>query len=289
MPTFSQRMGIVDIKSAIQIDSMDDDLKIGLWNVLYDHIFSRVRTGIHNFISTEGQHYIYLKSIWQYFFKQPLNNMPSLRSSFIDKVEKYYFKVPWYNVYDFIEFTTKHIDDRYLNEKINEALRTERSGYRLVDNHILQLTSDEELVEIEQAVESESSTHFVSKHISDAIKLLSDKNAPDFRNSMKESISAVESICNAITEASGHKTSTLGAALKVIEKQTDISLHPSLKQAFEKLYGYTSDDGIRHSLKEDKEFFYEDAKFMLVTCSAFSNYLTEKVVRVKCLWENILL
>jgi hypothetical protein len=43
------------------------------------------------------------------------------------------------------------------------------------------------------------------------------------------------------------------------------------------LYGYTSDThGIRHALKDDSQPNAEDAKFMLVSCSAFVNYLVEK-------------
>lgn len=49
------------------------------------------------------------------------------------------------------------------------------------------------------------------------------------------------------------------------------------RAALGNLYGYTSDgDGIRHSLLEEPNLDYSDAKFMLVTCSAFVNYLTSK-------------
>jgi hypothetical protein len=51
-----------------------------------------------------------------------------------------------------------------------------------------------------------------------------------------------------------------------------ILLVPSLKRAFDKLYGYTSDaDGIRHALLEEDSVTFEQAKFMLVVCSAFTN------------------
>ena len=50
---------------------------------------------------------------------------------------------------------------------------------------------------------------------------------------------------------------------------------------FEKIYGYTSDqDGIRHAiLDESKTVEPEDALFMLVSCSAFCNYLQQKAVK----------
>ena len=62
-----------------------------------------------------------------------------------------------------------------------------------------------------------------------------------------------------------------------IEKKFQI--HSALKSAFSALYGYTSDSGgIRHSLlKDDISVSFEDAKFMLVSCSGFINYLKAKI------------
>ena len=53
--------------------------------------------------------------------------------------------------------------------------------------------------------------------------------------------------------------------------------HP--KSAFEKLYGYTNnpDTGIRHALIDDTNIpTSAEATYMLVTCSAFINYLNTK-------------
>ncbi|MFH1639453.1 MAG: hypothetical protein ABIB93_03970 [Chloroflexota bacterium] len=103
---------------------------------------------------------------------------------------------------------------------------------------------------------------------------LSDKTSPDYRNSIKESISAVEAICRAIT---GNDKATLGEALKIIQEQGKLNLHTALKQAFSNLYGYTSDaEGIRHALLDEPNLNSEDALFMLVSCSAFINYLGSK-------------
>ncbi len=78
----------------------------------------------------------------------------------------------------------------------------------------------------------------------------------------------------------GDSKATLGQALKIIENK--INIHPALKIAFDKLYGYTSDeDGIRHCLMDESNLDFEDAKFMLVSCSAFINYLKEKASKVK--------
>ena len=53
-----------------------------------------------------------------------------------------------------------------------------------------------------------------------------------------------------------------------------LGLHGALKSAFNSLYGFTSDsNGIRHALLDETNLTFDDAKFMLVTCSAFVNYL----------------
>ena len=54
-------------------------------------------------------------------------------------------------------------------------------------------------------------------------------------------------------------------------------LHGALKEAFKKLYGYTSDaGGIRHGSLDLANVDYDLAKYMLVSCSAFINYLISK-------------
>ncbi|MGC1370799.1 MAG: hypothetical protein WA824_01560 [Candidatus Sulfotelmatobacter sp.] len=58
----------------------------------------------------------------------------------------------------------------------------------------------------------------------------------------------------------------------------EIGLHPALGKAFSSLYGYTSDeDGIRHAIMEQQDIGFDEAKFFLVVCSAFANFVRSKV------------
>jgi len=101
---------------------------------------------------------------------------------------------------------------------------------------------------------------------------MSDRQNLDYRNSIKESISAVESICKIVTN---DDKATLGKALKIIEDKH--GLHAALKGSLSQLYGYTSDaDGIRHAMLGESNLSYIDAKFMLVACTNFINYLIDK-------------
>ena len=107
--------------------------------------------------------------------------------------------------------------------------------------------------------------------------MLTDRKSPDYRNSIKESISAVESISKII---SGDTKADLTKALKLIEDK--VYIHPALKMGFTKIYGYTSDEGgIRHAILEEKDISFADAKYMLVSCSAFISYLIEKANKVR--------
>ena len=76
----------------------------------------------------------------------------------------------------------------------------------------------------------------------------------------------MEATCRLLT---GNASATLGDALKRVQ-----NLHPAMSRAFSQLYGYTNDaSGIRHSLTDEATITYADAKFMLVTCSAFVSFL----------------
>jgi hypothetical protein len=133
------------------------------------------------------------------------------------------------------------------------------------------ITAPEEITSIEETLALSGKFGVVSEHMATALRMLSDRREPDYRNSIKESISAVESIASIIA---GRKTADLGPALKVLEQRK--LLHGALKSAFNSLYGFTSDaDGVRHALLEESDLTFADAKFMLVACSAFVNYLKE--------------
>ena len=146
-------------------------------------------------------------------------------------------------------------------------------SYRIVDKEIVEITSKEEIVSIETALHTSKDN--IRKHISTALALYAQKPVGDYRNSIKESISAVEAYCR---ERTGENT--LGKALDKIKKSgcviPDILIH-----AFEKLYAYTNqpDNGIRHALMDENGAYIpgqEEAQFMLVSCSSFLNYLYGK-------------
>ncbi|WP_052901719.1 AbiJ-NTD4 domain-containing protein [Pectobacterium brasiliense] len=279
MPSFSQRMGIRPMQKAIQRESMDSELRTGLWNCLYIEIWGKYKAG--NPVETSKVENV-ARLIWVGFFKRAADVMPlfnykysNSRLNVLDIFRKIFFSGEWYEIYDFIEFTLRCSSPDWeskLTKRLNNVLEEENAAYRIVDGKVLETTDEQEISAIECAIESNSLS--VKTHLQQALELLSDRKQPDYRNSIKESISAVESACNVI---SGDEKGTLGKSLKQIE--TSIGLHPSLKNAFSNLYGYTSDSGgIRHALTDESAHpSFADAKFMLVACSAFCNFLWTKI------------
>ena len=82
----------------------------------------------------------------------------------------------------------------------------------------------------------------------------------------------MESAAKAI---SGVEHGGLDAALKQLAEKTDI--HPALRDSLVKLYGYSSNEkGIRHAILDESKVGFDEAKFMLVACSAAAHFLIAK-------------
>ncbi len=267
---FSERFGHKPAKVHIQLDDIDEDLRNSLWNVLSIFYWEEMKDYQ---LSDDPDFNLFCKKIWMYYFKKPLDQMDDIWRYTLNELKEYFFNTYWHEVYSFMEFIAQNSDDicdkNNFLDFCNKILEKEMSGYRFVDDKITPITDNNEINEIETALSS--SQNPVQKHLTRSLELLSDKNKPDYRNSIKESISAVESLVSLQLGKSG----TLGQLLKKLE--SDIVLHPALNKAFSNLYGYTSDEsGIRHALIEEDSVDFQDAKFMLVTCSAFINYVQGK-------------
>ncbi|GAB2868807.1 AbiJ-NTD4 domain-containing protein [Hymenobacter ruber] len=276
---FSERIGKREPKMAIQTDTMDIELKNGIWNMINMHIISDVRK---EFYLKDSKFSLFFHGLYFSFFKEPVDTMNKFGESNADLFRRRFFSWDALDVYDFLDFAAS--SPLYPGNKedfikgINHILERELSGYRFINGELAPITNETEIKSIEQAISNTREANYkgASIHLSAALDMLSDRQTPDYRNSIKESISAVESVCQVIA---GTSNATLGSALKVIEKT--IPIHGALKQGLLSIYGYTSDgDGIRHALLEETSLNQEDALFMLVTCSAFVNYLTVKAAKI---------
>ncbi len=284
---FSERIGKKKPKVDIQIDSMDIELRNGIYNVLYVFIFNPVKNeySYHGYLDQSGFYGLAIQ-IWTNFLKESLDELPSSKNQFVKHLQEEYKQWDYLQIYDFLSFLVEEVDEGVITfdkerfiDSLNNTLQKELSGYRFVAGQLVPITNKEEVASIEMAIENSANHLFnvVNIHLTEALKKISDKNFPDYRNSIKESISAVESICQIILN---EPKAELGKALKKLKESIDI--HPALEQGFSKIYGYTSDSGgIRHALQSEPSVMQEDAIFMLVACSAFINYLIVKSSKVK--------
>jgi hypothetical protein len=183
----------------------------------------------------------------------------------------------WFEVYDLLQFavematTWKTASFNDSIKRANSMLEREHSGYRFVNGLLSPITDPVEITEIEQAARHAAVAGLdgVRAQIAQAVMLFGQRPTPDYRNAVKEAISAVEGVVKLIN---GTRGSGLRDALEVVSAK--IEMHPALKTGLDKLYGYTSDeDGIRHPILEEANVDETEARFMVVTCSAFVNFL----------------
>jgi hypothetical protein len=282
---FSQRKGIRPVAKAIQRESIDDDLRNRLWSALkidlWDHWSPRDKH--YGFQDQGGKGVeVVVKLIWLHYFKQPVDTIPAFdrdipRSAY-DIIRECFFKGQWWESYDLIEFVIKNIPEEWkerLKERLNSFMSSENAAYRIVGDEIVEITDEQEIETIETAMDK--GLKACRSHLTRAIELVSDRKQPDFRNSIKESISAVEAACKVFASM---PKATLGDCIKVIKSNGTI--HPAFEKALLSLYGYTSDEGgIRHALTDESVTpAYSDAKFMLVASSAFVNFLLTKAAEL---------
>ena len=282
---FAERNGFAPEK-AIQIEDMDRTLRNRLYNVVHKFLEPSP------FINDELK---YVVDKLGYRIESPAHKNCHLIDNLLQMTIS---DIPWYMPYEIIElffeakrehcsrceyycYETDACDEivwfRGVTAELNKIMEKEKSGYRFLNDKFIKITSEKELAEISKATDLPYES--VSTHFRKALALYSDRKNPDYENSIKESISAVEAMCCIITGATGSQA-TLGNTLKKLEAN-GVMIHSAMKAGFEKMYGYTSDaDGIRHGGIDFTNAPAEDAKYMLISCSAFVNYLVEKFSRV---------
>ena len=168
-------------------------------------------------------------------------------------------------------------------DAIKDSFERHIAAYRLdtsaVHCRFFPSSSKEQGEAVQQALETlrEGGMEGATTHLRDAAGHI---NASQFADSISDSIHAVESAARVL---SPKDSKTLKPALNSLE-EAGVLQHRALKDAFLKLYGYTSNEqGIRHALLEQgaANVGLEEALFMFGACASFAAYLTEKHRQVK--------
>lgn len=272
---FSEKYGYKPEK-VIQHENISDELRNRIWNLFYQNEIKAGGLSSKRLSqAVAGAQTIEEKISDKLGF---LIDSSSKSPSVMDRLKSYILSSSsWFEVYDFVEIHLSFLEKDDCTQRIqqyNEIFVEEKSGYRIVAGEIAPITNKSEIQSIEQATSTPYQS--VNQHIQKALAFYANIKTPDYENSVKESISAVEAMCCIITG----KDATLNKAIEKL-KNNGVHIHPALEKAFISLYAYTCDEkGIRHAGIEFVNAPAEDAKYMLISCSAFVNYLMEK-------WSNV--
>ena len=279
MASFAERMGLRAARTLTQRDTLDAETRTELWNVLViiREILGNISHETYGSDTTEAR---LLEAVWAWEFKRPRDEMKG-QAQVWATIKSTILNADWYEVLDLVESVIKYLD-RYethasedirstVAEAFNASFERYLVGFRFIGNEITPVDSTSEAEAVVRAQEDAEGIAGARHALDRAVELLADRNNPDYPNSIKESISAVESVVKKVTGEG-----TLGAGLGKLEA-SGLSIHPALKGAWSKMYGWTSDaDGIRHGGIEAAKADQALAKYVLVVCSAFVSYLIEE-------------
>lgn len=263
-------MGHRAARSVVQSDSLDDDTRVALWNVfsVYQDSFDP---------SVEAK---VLTTIWMWEFKNPHDQRPQDHHIWAE-IKTRILRSQWWEVLDLIEAIIGQMvsqADNYdaktpkrLTDVFNVVFERFLVGYRFVGNQVTPIDSTAEANAVVTAREDTASIAGARHALDRAVELLADRQSPDYPNSIKESISAVEAVVKKVTGKG-----ELSKGLAELER-AGLTVHPALKTAWTKMYAWASDEkGIRHAGIDAADADQALAKYVLVTCSAFVSYLTEE-------------
>lgn len=274
---FSERKGIKHFSDIVQVNDLNERTRNKIYTVVSEK-FDDLYIDYSNELKDKFVEYLYKE-----LFSKTERDIPMWGNEYnydeiFNTIYSIIIEYDYTDVFTFIEGIIKFFDitdkatyyrynyKKEFIEAISNVFKAESVNYKIISNKITDIVDEEQIKSIENTLKNPYKE--VSRHYSKAIEQL--YSLKDFDNSIKESILSVEAMCQILTKNS---KATLGDALKLLKDK----IHPAMKSAFEKLYGYTSDtNGIRHAngLGEGNSTF-EEAKYMLISCSAFVNYLKE--------------
>lgn len=262
--SFSDRLGITNPKSILQTESIDGDLRNGLWQACIESYF--------HYYDYDTPYMDIMGRVFVDFFKLPTDKIPNHQHDGITYIRSWFFKAQWWEVYNFVEFLFGLPQSGRFIGRASFFLEREKAGYRILNSRLVPITDPVEIAAVATASAVSGKFLGAQQHLRAAVSLFSKKPEADYRNSIKEAISAVEAVARVVTE---NPKATLGEALKKIDEK--MTIHPALREAMNRLYGYTSDEGgIRHAMLEQSNIDEAEAKFMIVTCSAFVNFCVQR-------------
>lgn len=268
MSRFSQRIGARPAYTS-GLEEASELLRIAAWNATLPRLLP---DSAQDWTAYQAN----AKALWAHI-NWRADEIPIYAVDARKLLKPFWFGSPWEDFFDAYEFVVQLLTpDRRLAGaagkwigEMNHLLAVQGCAYRFIAGELAPVTNTTEVKEVVAATECAIGP--AAKHIRDALGLLPPNPNAMPRNSAKESISAVES---ALKHLTGEPAATLGEGLKAFERRYG-PLHPAIRRLLDQFYTYTNGpDGIRHGLVEGAaDVTVNDARFVVVNCSAFVNYL----------------
>ena len=280
--TFSQREGKVPLPEPMRLEYVSEEFRNFVWLAVDKAI------GQEWIVDEDYREGYYCENpsmyqiVYDYTVKVlhwPHDHIENSPSEHHDLLRKTILENDYDLVLTLVEFILRHNGCLpHLQKNLEDAFKEVSLAYAIQTIKglptIIPCFSEESSTATQKAIETieQNGPAGAKTHLHDAAKAINEKRYAD---AVRESIHAVESVARTIDPNAGK---ALGPALTSLE-EAGVLNHPSLREGFKKLYGYTSDkQGIRHALLEEgaADVDLDDAVFMFGACASFAAYLVNR-------------
>ena len=276
--SFSQAQDYEELPQPLKLEELPRKARTHIWNALYASISSSVEFDEIRWARTVGGVWEkVLFEIYSWHDHRPIDKWDNSFDVHSRNLRESIETQPFNRVFDLIQFILRHpLCPRELISELKEVFAYCGLAYTIDEEDPPTIFPAATEAEGKSVVESLGTLRRAGLHASEThLRKASDCiNGKDWAGSIRESIHAVESVARRLDPKA---SATLVPALASLEKVN--ALHPALKEALSKLYGYTSDEqGIRHALldRSNADVGMDEAVFMLSACASFASYLWRK-------------
>lgn len=278
MNEFSRRYGYEPLPKAMQLEEISGDLRREIWDEVRQMLLRyRMYGTSHYYFHSKVQSLV--ERVLGEFLKRPRDEINTAYARVMDDCKSIVMDGVFHRVLDFLEIlvpASERAGIRGLADTVEGLFERHVAAYRFDASayQFIPCANKEQGDAVEKAIETlrEDGMAGATTHLGDAAGHI---NSGQFADSIADSIHAVESVARVLDPKA---SKGLRPALNSLERAGELK-HPMLKEAFLKLYNYTSDEeGIRHALleREAADVGLEEAVFMFGACASFAAYLTGK-------------
>ena len=272
--TFSQAYGYEDVPAPLQLEQLPTAARMRIWSVLFKHL-KAARYVVYELRTA------YVREPWKSILEalhvqryvEPSDKFTGEFDSSCRRLREDVLQSEFHKVFDLIVFIMRRNEcPRSFVWMMDVEFKECQLAYMVDPGPPPAIVPATTRVEGDQLIANlkelrTAGLGAATTHLDAASKCINDG---DWRGSVHESISAVETVAKQI---SGENT--LGKALVPLLKR-GVLPHTTLKKSLGNLYDYASDEpGIRHALAAEGEanVTKDEALFMLGACASWANYL----------------